>query len=39
MGKDDDDFNEENEEYVIQEEYKVWKKNCPYLYGTPLIVN
>eukprot|EP00210_Caulerpa_lentillifera_P005887 g5629.t1 len=32
MPKDDDDFNEENEEYVIQEEYKVWKKNCPYLY-------
>lgn len=34
MGKDDDDSNFEKEEFVINEEYKVWKKNVPYLYGT-----
>ncbi|MFS7985823.1 WD-40 repeat-containing protein MSI1 [Helianthus anomalus] len=32
MGKDDDDMRGEIEERLINEEYKVWKKNTPFLY-------
>lgn len=29
----DDAYTDENEEKLINEEYKVWKKNTPFLYG------
>lgn len=29
----DDDYPDEVEERLINEEYKIWKKNSPYLYG------
>ncbi|KAJ0490173.1 putative histone-binding protein RBBP4 [Helianthus annuus] len=32
MVKDDDDMRGEMEERLINEEYKVWKKNTPFLY-------
>ena len=35
MNKDllpDQDFSEEYQNQVINEEYKIWKKNCPFLY-------
>jgi len=27
-----DDYNEGDEDQIINEEYKIWKKNSPYLY-------
>jgi histone-binding protein RBBP4 len=30
--KDNDQFDEAVEERVINEEYKIWKKNTPFLY-------
>ena len=30
--KEVDTFDEEVEETVIKEEYKIWKKNAPFLY-------
>lgn len=32
MGNGDDDFPDEVEERLINEEYKIWKKNTPFLY-------
>lgn len=32
MGKDDDEMRGEIEERLINEEYKIWKKNTPFLY-------
>mmetsp|Transcript_7591 Transcript_7591/g.19319 ORF Transcript_7591/g.19319 Transcript_7591/m.19319 type:complete len:424 (-) Transcript_7591:119-1390(-) len=32
MGKDDDEFPDELEERLVSEEYKIWKKNTPFLY-------
>ncbi|KAM7470404.1 hypothetical protein LguiA_008587 [Lonicera macranthoides] len=32
MGKDEDEIREEIEERLINEEYKIWKKNTPFLY-------
>ncbi|KAL5977376.1 Chromatin assembly complex, subunit 3 [Asimina triloba] len=32
MAKDDDEFRGEVEERLINEEYKIWKKNTPFLY-------
>lgn len=32
MGKDEDDMRGEIEERLINEEYKIWKKNTPFLY-------
>lgn len=29
----DEAYTDENEEKLINEEYKVWKKNTPFLYG------
>jgi hypothetical protein len=29
----DDDYPDEMEERLINEEYKIWKKNTPFLYG------
>lgn len=33
VGREDDDFPDEMEERLINEEYKIWKKNTPFLYG------
>ena len=32
MGKDDDENTDEMEERMVAEEYKIWKKNTPFLY-------
>ncbi|KAJ7552088.1 hypothetical protein O6H91_06G041400 [Diphasiastrum complanatum] len=32
MAKEDDEFRDEMEERLINEEYKIWKKNTPFLY-------
>lgn len=32
MGKDDEEMRGEMEERLINEEYKIWKKNTPFLY-------
>lgn len=32
MAKDEDEFRSEVEERLINEEYKIWKKNTPFLY-------
>ena len=32
MGKDDDEMRGEMEERLVNEEYKIWKKNTPFLY-------
>jgi hypothetical protein len=32
MGKDDEDYPDELEERLVSEEYKIWKKNTPFLY-------
>lgn len=33
MGKDVGGMNEDYEEKLVNEEYKIWKKNTPFLYG------
>jgi hypothetical protein len=33
MGNGDDEYPDEVEERLINEEYKIWKKNTPFLYG------
>lgn len=32
MAREEDDFRDETEERLINEEYKIWKKNTPFLY-------
>ena len=32
MGKDDEEYPDELEERLVSEEYKIWKKNTPFLY-------
>eukprot|EP00850_Spirogloea_muscicola_P022410 SM000292S11265 [mRNA] locus=s292:84556:85301:- [translate_table: standard] len=32
MAKDDDEYADEVEERLVNEEYKIWKKNTPFLY-------
>eukprot|EP00897_Mesotaenium_endlicherianum_P007597 jgi/Mesen1/6866/ME000351S05977 len=32
MAKEEDEYQDENEERMINEEYKIWKKNTPFLY-------
>lgn len=34
MAREDDEFPGDVEERMINEEYKIWKKNTPFLYGT-----
>lgn len=38
MGTGDEDYPEEVEERLVNEEYKIWKKNTPFLYGELLTV-
>lgn len=33
VGREDEDYPDEMEERLINEEYKIWKKNTPFLYG------
>jgi histone-binding protein RBBP4 len=32
-GREEEDYPDEIEERLINEEYKIWKKNTPFLYG------
>lgn len=32
MAKEDDEYRDEMEERLVNEEYKIWKKNTPFLY-------
>jgi hypothetical protein len=32
-GREEEDYPDEVEERLINEEYKIWKKNTPFLYG------
>ena len=32
---DEEDYHDEVEERLVNEEYKIWKKNTPFLYGAP----
>ena len=34
MAREEDDYPDEMEERLVNEEYKIWKKNTPFLYGT-----
>ena len=35
---DEEDYHDEVEERLVNEEYKIWKKNTPFLYGAcPLL--
>ncbi len=34
VGRDEDEYPDEVEERLVNEEYKIWKKNTPFLYGT-----
>lgn len=34
--REEEDGPDEVEERLINEEYKIWKKNTPFLYGPPL---
>ncbi len=33
MAREEDDYPDEMEERLVNEEYKIWKKNTPFLYG------
>ena len=33
----EEDFPDEVEERLVNEEYKIWKKNTPFLYGAALV--
>ena len=37
MAREEDDYPDEVEERLVNEEYKIWKKNTPFLYGMSLI--
>jgi histone-binding protein RBBP4 len=30
----DEEYNEQDDDQIITEEYKIWKKNTPFLYDT-----
>lgn len=34
VGREEEDYPDEMEERLVNEEYKIWKKNTPFLYGT-----
>ena len=33
MAREEEDYPDEMEERLVNEEYKIWKKNTPFLYG------
>jgi histone-binding protein RBBP4 len=39
VGREDEDYPDEMEERLINEEYKIWKKNTPFLYGMSVLLN
>jgi histone-binding protein RBBP4 len=38
VGREDEDYPDEMEERLINEEYKIWKKNTPFLYGMSVLL-
>ena len=38
MAREEDDYPDEMEERLVNEEYKIWKKNTPFLYGDARIM-
>lgn len=32
-GREDEDYDPEMEDRLVNEEYKIWKRNTPFLYG------
>ena len=36
VGREEEDYPDEMEERLVNEEYKIWKKNTPFLYGNAL---
>jgi len=34
-GKEEEEFDNDIEERLMNEEYKIWKRNTPFLYGEP----
>lgn len=38
VGRDEEDYPDEMEERLVNEEYKIWKKNTPFLYGTYILL-
>jgi histone-binding protein RBBP4 len=36
MAREEEDYPDEMEERLVNEEYKIWKKNTPFLYGDVL---
>lgn len=36
VGREEEDYPDEMEERLVNEEYKIWKKNTPFLYGKAL---
>jgi hypothetical protein len=36
-GREDEEFPDEVEDRLINEEYKIWKKNTPFLYGEAVL--
>ncbi len=38
MAREEDDYPDEMEERLVNEEYKIWKKNTPFLYGETLSI-
>ncbi len=36
VGREEEDYPDEVEERLVNEEYKIWKKNTPFLYGAKM---
>ena len=39
MAREEDDYPDEVEERLVNEEYKIWKKNTPFLYGVSCTIH
>ena len=37
VAREEEDYPDEVEERLVNEEYKIWKKNTPFLYGTAVL--
>ena len=37
--REEEDYPDEVEERLVNEEYKIWKKNTPFLYGMSFVIN
>ena len=38
VAREEEDYPDEVEERLVNEEYKIWKKNTPFLYGESFLV-